>query len=152
MPHRSRSPLAFIATALPLLWIGVVIGVSFLATPAKFMAGPLDGALALSISVVTFAWLHVTEAIFAAATVLVLIGLKAGVTRWLLLAVAVIALALGADWVLPAFEGRTGLIPMLPLLDSKQLHMAFAVLEGSKILALFALAYLGFRGSEPAER
>lgn len=148
MSHHPRSASAFVALALPLLWIGIVLGVSFIATPAKFKAGPMGGALALSISVVTFAWLHMAETVLAIALVLALLVSRAGRARWLLLAVAAIALILEVDWILPAFEGRTGLIPLLPRLGARQLHMAFAAFEGTKILALLALAFIAFRGSD----
>jgi hypothetical protein len=150
MRNQPRSALQFIACALPLLWIGLVLGVSFLATPAKFRAENLDGALALSISMITFAWLHAAETALAIAVVLTLFILKAGWTRWALLAVAALALVLEVDWVLPAFEGRTGYFS-LPLITSRQLHIAFAALEGLKILSLATLAFLAFRGSDTAQ-
>jgi hypothetical protein len=143
-----RSTRDFIATALPLLWIGLVLGVSFLATPAKFRAENLDGAVALSISLVTFLWLHIAEAVFAVVLAVLLVLLKARWLQWALFAVAVLALALQADWILPAFEARTGFIPLLPVLDYGQLHTAFATTEGIKILALLALAFIVFRGPD----
>ncbi len=88
------------------------------------------------------------ETVFALATVLVLFVAKAGWVRWVLLSLAVIPLILEVDWILPAFEGRVGLIPLLPVLSRGQLHMAFAALEGIKILALLTLAFIAFRGSD----
>ncbi len=152
MSPRPRSTLEFIATALPLLWVGLVLGVSFIATPAKFKAGPIDGALSLAISVVTFAWAHAAEAGLAVMLALVLISLRASPARWVLLAIAAISLALEAAWILPGFQGSAGLIPKLPLLDPRQLHMAFAGLEGVKILALLALAFIVFRGSDARQQ
>ncbi len=143
-----RSARNFLAIALPLLWIGLVLGVSFLATPAKFQAENLDSAVALSISVVTFFWLHIAETVIAVAVAVLLILLKARWGQWALFALAVIALALQADWILPAFEGRAGFIPLLPTLDSQQLHTAFAATEAIKILALLALAFILFRDTE----
>ena len=148
MAPRPRSALEFFAVALPLLWVGLVIGVSFIATPAKFRAGPMDGALSLAISVVTFAWSHTVEAGFAATLALVFLAARAGAVRWALLVIAIVALALEAAWVLPDFQGSSGMIPGLPLLPSRQLHMAFAVLEGLKILALVALALIASRGGD----
>ena len=151
MSQRPRSFLQFLAAALPLLWVGLVIGVSFIATPAKFKAGPMDGALSLAISIVTFAWAHTAETGFAAALAVVLLGVRIGALRWLLLAIAAMALALEITWILPGFQGSRGVIPGLPLLDSHQLHMAFAVLEGAKILALIGLSFIAFRGSDAAQ-
>lgn len=148
MPTRPRSTLEFLGAALPLLWVGLMLGVSFVATPAKFRAGPLDGALALAISIVTFAWAHTAEAIFAAALAVVFLAVRAGPARWILLAVAALALILEVAWILPGFQGSPGLVAQMPLLDSRQLHMAFAILEGAKIIALVALAFIAFRGSD----
>jgi hypothetical protein len=139
MTERSRGVLDLIASALPFVWIGLVMGVSFIATPAKFQAENLDGALALAISMVTFLWLHVAEGIMAALMVLMLILTRARWVSWALLGVAVVSLVLQADWILPAFEARAGFIPILPTLDYHQLHSAFALSEGTKIIALIGL-------------
>lgn len=147
MSDRTPGTLDFIASALPLVWIGVVVGVSGIATPAKFQAPNLDGALALAISVVTFAWAHTTEAVIAAATALLLVLIKARWTQWLLLVIAAIALALQIDWILPGFSGGVSSISLLPVLDFKQLHTAFGVTEVVKVVALIALAFLTFRRS-----
>jgi hypothetical protein len=152
MSPRPLRTLEFLAVALPLLWVGLVLGVSFIATPAKFKAGPMDGALSLAISIVTFAWAHAAEAGFAVTLAVVLLALRAGPARWMLLAVAAISLALEVAWVLPGFQGSPGLIPNLPLLDSRQLHIAFAGLEGAKILALVALAFIVFRDSDARQQ
>jgi len=146
MSDRPHGTLDFFATAIPLLWIGLVLGVSFIATPAKFQAENLDGALALAISVVTFAWLHMAEAALGVVTALLLLLTKARAVQWMLFVVAAICLALQVDWILPGFQGNAGHIPQLPTLDFRQLHAVFAATEGLKILALVGLAVLAFRG------
>lgn len=151
MSDRPPVALHFLATAVPLVWLGLVLGVSGIATPAKFQAPNLDGALALAISVVTFAWAHVGEAIMAIATALLLVLTRAGWAQWLLLVIAAIALALQVDWILPGFSGGVSSISLLPVLDFRQLHTVFGLTEVVKILALIALAFLTFKRSVPAD-
>ena len=142
-PHAARD---FLITILPVLWIGTVIGVSFIATPAKFQVPDLDRTAALLISIVTFAWLHMAEAIIAVVLAVVLLFAGGRWPQWLALVLASAILALQVDWILPGFEGRSGIIPGLPALDFRQLHTAFAITEGVKIAALLALSFIAFRG------
>ena len=147
MTLRPRGLLDFLASTIPVLWVGLVVGVSFIATPAKFQAGPLDGALSLAISVVTFAWLHAAEAVLAALSAVVLLALRARALLWVLFVVAVLCLILQAGWILPGFQGDPGYLPQMPVLDFGQLHAAFAVTECLKIVALFGLAFMALRGA-----
>ncbi len=142
-PHAARD---FLITILPVLWIGMVIGISFIATPAKFQVADLDRTAALLVSIVTFAWLHMAEAIVGVLLAAVMLFAGARWPQWLALVLASAILALQVDWILPGFEGRSGLIPGLPALDFRQLHTAFGITEGVKIAALLTLSFIAFRG------
>jgi hypothetical protein len=52
--------------AIALLWCGLLLGVSFLATPAKFMAPSLSLVVALDVGRQTFAVMNKVEWLFVA--------------------------------------------------------------------------------------
>ncbi len=60
------SKSSFSVFALALLWIGLLIGVSFLATPAKFLAASLTLPVALDVGRHTFAIFNRVEWLLAA--------------------------------------------------------------------------------------
>lgn len=129
-----------IARLLPGLWLGLLIGVSFLATPVKFQAPGLELAVALEVGHVTFRVFSRVEWVLAMALSLAVIG--AWLPGWqrtasLLLLVLV---ALQGLWLLPALDVRvlqivTGSVP-----EPSVHHHAYAVVEATKALLLAALA------------
>lgn len=145
--NRRFFSLAFLLAALPSIWIGLVLGVSVLATLAKFQVGELPLSLAVAIARATFGWLHIAEAVLLAGAIVLLILTRSRWPLWLAIAVAAVVLALQAGWVVPAFDGRPGLIPMLPLLASGSLHVIFVAAEVAKCLSLLLLALLAFAAS-----
>mgnify|MGYP005824217447 CR=1 FL=1 len=131
------------AVAVPMvamLWIGIVIGVSFIATVAKFDAPSLTLPVALDVGRHTFAPLARTEWGLWIALALV-IGL-AGRAPVRLAAAAVLAviLALQALWLLPALDARVELLLTGTTPPPSPLHMAFIVCESLKIAVLAGLA------------
>ena len=62
MTRTFKSPLVDIAHLLvPVLWLGLLIGVSFIATPAKFVAASLTLPVAVDVGRVTFAFFNEIE-------------------------------------------------------------------------------------------
>ena len=129
-----------------LIWFGMLIGVSFLATPVKFVVQDLSLATALQVGQATFGLFTKVEWGFAAA--LVAASAFGWRTRPLVLALA-IALAASvtaqALWLLPALDARvdaivTGETP-LPSSD----HTLYAGLEAAKAVMLAVLAFLALR-------
>lgn len=134
---------------LPLLvaaiWIGLLGGVSFLATPVKFQAESLSLAVALDVGRVTFRVFSGVEQILA--VLLLLAVLLAGGRTWRLLAVLLLGglLALQALWLLPALEARIAAIIAGVAPPPSLHHMAYATAEAVKLLLLAALAAAGLR-------
>lgn len=134
---RSRDILLVLVTAL---WLGMLIGVSFLATPVKFQAPSLDLPTALEVGRVTFALFNPVE--WIAAALLAAAVLLAGERRLVLIAAVVLiaVLALQSFWVLPGLDARVGeVIAGTPPPPSSQ-HLAYVALEGIKAVVLIALA------------
>ena len=115
-----------LALLLSTLWVGVLIGVSFIAAPVKFRAAGLTRPVALDVGRVTFQLLSRIEWMFA----VLLVALCAGTDRvnWRLsLAVATTgAVALQSLWLLPALNRRVRVVVsggvLLPARDPPHLR------------------------------
>ena len=94
-----------------LLWAGILLGVSFLATPAKFGAPSLSLAVAVDVGRSTFAVLNRVELGSAVLAVGLLIG---GASRevwvWLASGSAVLGLLLETLWLLPILDERAQVV------------------------------------------
>lgn len=127
------------------LWLGVLLGVSFLATPVKFMAPSLDLPTALDVGRVTFALLAKVEWGLCA---LVLAGALLAQPRralWLA-AIAGLAILLAAQalWLIPVLDARVSrIIAGAPVAPSGH-HLFYIVGEAAKavILAILSIAAL----------
>lgn len=124
-----------------LIWFGMLIGVSFVATPVKFVVQDLSLATALQVGQATFGLFTKIEwglvaALFATST-------PEWRTRPLVLA---LALALGASvivqatWLLPALDVRVATIVAGQTPPPSWHHAIYAGVEAAKALALSMLA------------
>ncbi len=117
-----------------LIWLGLVIGVSFVATPIKFTAPSLDLPTALEVGRVTFRLLMRIEWLLA----LVLVGLIWG-SRLRLPWSALVVLAIvvvEASWLLPSLGVRTDAIRSGATPPASNLHTFFVAAELLKCAAL----------------
>jgi len=116
--------------------------VSFLATPAKFLAPSLTLPVALDVGRHTFAIFNKTEWLLSA---LLVAAMLAGSRRWLDLGLAVAALLIvGAEtaWLLPVLDLRVGTIIAGRQPDSSSLHDLYIVLETAKLLLLLVVTFV----------
>lgn len=137
-----NAALAFVT----LFWLGLLCGVSFLATPVKFHAPSLDLPTALEIGQVTFALLARVEWLM----VILLAGALAlgSLTRSrLVLATLVLAtVALQSLWLLPILDARIETIIAGTMPEPTYHHILYAVTEAAKAAFLLALAILALAG------
>lgn len=138
-----RFPTA-LAAALAFVWAGMVLGVSFLATPVKFMAESLGRPAAFEVGGVTFAAFNRAEIAFALA--LIVIG---WLTRDRLLRIGVLILAvivaLQTVWLLPTLLARVDLILTGQSLPPSTVHGFYSGSEIAKLVLLLAVASLGLK-------
>lgn len=138
MTFRIGSPVLALYCAV---WPGIVIGVSFIATVAKFAAPSLTRPVALDVGAHTFAMLARIE--WGLAAVLALLILAAGITRLRAILFILIAaiLAGAAIWLYPQLAARTALVIAGQPLPPSPLHAISVAAESSKVvlLALFAI-------------
>ena len=135
-------------TLLAWLWAGLVLGVSFVATPVKFLAPSLSLADALAVGRVTFEslkWIECVAVVALAAAVWI-----AGRRRRELALLGVIAVILLCQyaWMLPVLDARVQTIIDGQDLPPSSLHWIYTVLEFVKVVALVVIGLIGYRGRQ----
>ncbi|HEY3780328.1 MAG TPA: hypothetical protein VGL56_04535 [Fimbriimonadaceae bacterium] len=116
-----------------LLWAGIIIGCTFIATPAKFQAPDLSLPVALEIGHVTFRWVGMVEAIFAP---ILLVAFFRGVSKWVLVPIGILVVQWAA--VMPLLDAAT-VSEMGGKAVSPVLHIVFIGLEVAKLTTLLIL-------------
>ena len=125
-------------TALVLVWAGLLAGVSFLATPVKFLAPDLSLPVALEVGRVTFRALNWTELGFGVVAVVVS-RMAGGRTLTLALAVVLALVVAQTVWLLPVLGERTDIVVAGGTLPPSSLHTWYVVIEIGKLFALLAI-------------
>lgn len=135
------------AAAIALIWLGMIVGVSFLATPVKFVVQDLSLPVALQVGQATFAlFTRVEWALAAALLVACAISPR---TRPLALAFAGLlagAVVVQSAWLLPALDARATAIVAGVAPPPSAHHSLYAALEAAKALLLAALSIIILRG------
>jgi hypothetical protein len=129
-------------------WVGLTVGISLIATPARFAAGSITRPVALDVGRVVFAALNKAE--FLALVLLLVIvrasGRSANLWAWCS-ALALIVLAQGA-WLIPELAARTDIILAGGEPPPSYAHAVYSTLELAKIGILL---YIGVRSlAQPA--
>jgi hypothetical protein len=129
-------------------WVGLTVGISLIATPARFAAGSITRPVALDVGRVVFAALNKAE--FLALVLLLVIvrasGRSANLWAWCS-ALALIVLAQGA-WLIPELAARTDIILAGAEPPPSYAHAVYSTLELAKIGILL---YIGVRSlAQPA--
>lgn len=121
------------------VYAGLLAGVSFLATPVKFMATSLQLPVALDVGRHTFAALNKAEWGIVLALLACCIGAR---LRWGVLGAAAILAALTADtvWLLPALDARVGAIMRGEWPEPSTLHQVYIGIDVAKLALLIAVA------------
>jgi hypothetical protein len=128
------------------LWGGIIIGVSFIATPVKFLAPNLSLAQTLSVGRVTFKALSIVEGVAFLLVTLLLLALflfKEKLSLTLLLPVFAIAMVLAIQylWINPILDMRLLKIIDGETVEKSNLHQIYIFLEGMKLMLIL---YCGF--------
>ena len=135
--------------ALILLWAGVLIGVSFLAAPAKFNAPSLSPPVAMDVGRQEFGLLNRVEIGLAIVTLALAASVRPRRVIWLPLAVAALVVAVQALWLLPLLDARALSIIQGETPQPAPWHMVYIVLEVTKLLALLVAGWLALRPLRP---
>ena len=144
MAYEPQDRARLAVTLLAWLWAGLVLGVSFVATPVKFLAPSVSLADALAVGRVTFEALKWIECVALAAFVVVIY--LARPSRYVLvLAGTIVAILLCQyTWMLPILDARVQEIIDGQDLAPSLLHWIYTALEFLKVALLIALGFTGF--------
>ncbi len=130
---------------LALLWIGLLVGVSFLATPVKFMAPSLSLPVALDVGRQTFAVFNRVEWLLAAGLLVALLVRPRNHAATAGAALASVLVVLEAAWLLPALDQRVGMIIAGQPVPPSHLHDVYIGVELLKLAALIGVALIAGR-------
>lgn len=129
--------------ALAFLWAGLVIGVSFLATPIKFRAKSLTLPVALDVGRATFHAFGKVEWLLSMLLVISMLSQRGDTpvrtVDWLLAGGAIAIVAAQATWLIPRLDVRVAAIIAGEQPPKSHLHTVFAGLEFVKLLTLFII-------------
>ncbi len=130
-------------TALPWIWVGAVLAISFLETPLKFRAPGITVPLGLGIGRLVFRALNRVEAVLAVViTIAVLTGDADPTGVVIALVVAWLALIAKAAIVRPRLGRRTDLVVAGEDPGPSHLHLVYIALELVTVVAVGALGVL----------
>jgi hypothetical protein len=130
--------------ALAVLWLGLLLGVSFLATPVKFLAPSLTLPVALDVGRQTFTAFNRVEIVLAVALLAcAAIGhVRIGVG---LAAILLVLVALQTFWLLPVLDARVEVILHGGVPPASGLHVLYIWADALKAALLVASAVVAFR-------
>ncbi len=131
------------------VWFGMVVGVSLIATPAKFQAESLELEIALDVGRTTFGlfnWAQWIALVIVAAVVARAVQRgQADRRHWLALAGVAVILVAQTLWILPALNDRVAIVIAGDELPDSPIHTIFGLFEGSKLLLLGLLGFMNPR-------
>lgn len=152
MTSTPKTPALIVLSAMvSALWLGMLVGVSFLATPVKFLAPSLTLPVALDVGRQTFGVFNKVELGFCFVLVAMVLFGKLG--RLTVVAVVVTAsiVLFEAVWLLPVLDQRVGAILAGNALAPSTHHRLYIALESVKSIALMIVlartSWVAIRGS-----
>jgi hypothetical protein len=128
--------------ALTMLWAGVLIGVSFLAAPAKFAASSLTLPVAMDVGRQEFGALNLAEIALVIVTLALAAYARPERTVWLGLGLAAVIVLLQSVWLLPVLDARAELIMQGETPERAPWHMLYVGAEVVKLLLLLVVGWL----------
>lgn len=128
--------------AIFFVWLGILLGVSFLSTPVKFQAPHLTLAVALEVGKVTFHLLHKVEwglfALILLVAYLAQVDKKIYKNMFILLTILIVQ----NFWLIPALDLRIDSIVAGTVLPPGNFHLTYIMTEILKLVLLGFIAFL----------
>lgn len=148
---RAYSAIFTAMFVVSLLWLGLLLGVSFLATPVKFMAPSLSLSVALDVGRQTFTVFNMIEALLS--VTLVSLALTSRHSRPMIVAVVMVVLVvLQRFWLLPVLDARVETILQGEQPPPSSLHEVYIAVDVVKLGLLSLAAVLTWRAHPRLER
>jgi hypothetical protein len=132
-----------VQTAIAFVWLGMVLGISFLEAPLKFRAPGITIPLGVGIGRLVFRALNLVEAVFALVLIVTLVlAWPPAVSTAVIVGALVVVLAIGAGVLRPRMDARVRRGELSEGQPRHALHIGFVALETAKVLLLLALGIL----------
>ncbi len=129
-----------LGVAAPLVWLGMVLAISFLETPLKFQAPGISIPLGLGIGRLVFRALNAVEVVLLVLTSVGMFTSSPGTTGWVLVAVLWVVLGVQVVVVRRWLDRRTTRVIAGEDLPRSRQHLVYVALEVGKAGVLVALA------------
>ena len=134
--------------AVPFVWLGMVLAISFLETPLKFRAPGITVPLGLGIGRLVFRALAVIELVFAGVlTGALVLGDRHPAAVIVLASVLWAILVVQVAVLLPRLDRRACLILAGGSPSRSRLHLAYVALDGIKVVLLPVLGVVLVTGT-----
>ena len=128
-----------------MFWAGVLFGVSFLATPAKFSAPSLELPVAIEVGRVTFRLLNRAEIVLALGAAAVAFGGRARTSMRAMVLAAAALVALETLWLLPVLGARSDIVIQGGAPPPSSLHTVYIAADVAKFFLLIAGAVVALQ-------
>jgi hypothetical protein len=125
---------------LPMLWLGMVLAISFLEAPLKFRAPGVTLALGLGIGRLVFRALNAVEIVLAVVLIAAAAAVRACTGAWIWLLLTVVVLALQVVLVRPLLTRRSNRVLAGEEGPRSPAHLWYVGLEVVKVVTLIGLA------------
>jgi hypothetical protein len=135
-----RSAEQGVAVAVPFVWLGMVLAISFLEAPLKFRAPGITLPLGLGIGRLVFRALNFAEIGLAALLTLVFVVLRPPGPGWALLVTAWLLLGVQVGVLRPRLDRRAAALIAGRTPPPSRHHLAYIALETAKVPLLVVLA------------
>ena len=129
--------------AVPFIWFGTVLAISFMEAPLKFQAPGITIPLGLGIGRLVFFALNKMELVLAAVFLISLFGNRSvgATSRGLFIAIVVI-LGVETVWLLPVLDARAEQVINGTAEPFSNMHLIYIALDALKLILLFVLGIL----------
>ena len=120
------------------VWIGMLIGISFVEAPLKFQAPNITLTLGLGIGQLVFAALNKFEIVFSIALAAWLILHRSTIEKrtLIILAIPIILVALQTFWLLPVLDLRVEKLLAGQTIPDSHNHLYYIAMEVLKVILL----------------
>lgn len=152
MEQKDNQGLKGIIVAIPFIWAGMLIGISFLEAPLKFQAPNVTLAIGLGIGRLVFGTLNKVEIVFAVSLAVLYWMTNPPITLKVLLISILLILSIQSIWLLPILDARAeeiieGIVP-----SQKSPHLYYVAGEAAKLLLLIVTGFKIFKWSVNSEK
>jgi len=130
---------------ISLIWLGMILGISFLETPVKFKAPSVTLEIGLDVGRQVFDVFNKVECALAIAMMILIVIIRQKDRLVIFLGVVWSSLVLQTFWLLPILDDRVELILQGQTPAPSSLHMVYVVLEVLKAVALAVYGLRAFR-------